>query len=69
MKKPKSKIPEAIHESAADLFEAGVMNRATMRKFVGVASLEEIRLCLKPIQLQAMSGERTPRAGNDRLNM
>ncbi|PSB56818.1 helix-turn-helix domain-containing protein [Chamaesiphon polymorphus] len=42
MRKRKSEILEAVHESATDLFEAGVMDRVTMRKFD--------RLCLPPIE-------------------
>jgi DNA-binding transcriptional regulator YiaG len=57
MKKPKSKILEAIHESAADLFEAGVMERSTMQKFD--------LLCLKPIQLQATLLGETHAVGED----
>jgi putative transcriptional regulator len=41
MRKRKSEILEAVHETATDLYEAGVMDRVTMRKFD--------RLCLPPI--------------------
>jgi putative transcriptional regulator len=42
MRKQKSEILEAVHETAVDLCEAGVMDRLTMRKFD--------RLCLPPIE-------------------
>jgi putative transcriptional regulator len=42
MRKRKSEILEAVHETAVDLYEAGVMDRVTMRKFN--------RLCLPPIE-------------------
>jgi putative transcriptional regulator len=42
MRKQKSEILEAVHETAVDLYEAGVMDRLTMRKFD--------RLCLPPIE-------------------
>ncbi len=29
----KSRILEAVHETAMDMFEAGVMNQVTMREF------------------------------------
>jgi putative transcriptional regulator len=41
MRKRKSPILEAVHESAKDLFEAGLMDKMTMREFD--------RLCLPPI--------------------
>jgi putative transcriptional regulator len=42
MRKRKSEILEAVHETAMDLYQAGVMDRVTMRKFD--------RLCLPPIR-------------------
>jgi putative transcriptional regulator len=42
MRKQKSEILEAVHETATDLYQAGVMDRVTMRKFD--------RLCLPPIE-------------------
>ena len=33
MKKPKSAILEAVHETAQGLYQAGVMNQITMREF------------------------------------
>jgi putative transcriptional regulator len=42
MRKRKSEILEAVHETAMDLYQAGVMDRVTMRKFD--------RLCLPPIE-------------------
>jgi putative transcriptional regulator len=42
MRKRKSEILEAVHETAVDLYQAGVMDRVTMRKFD--------RLCLPPIE-------------------
>jgi putative transcriptional regulator len=42
MRKRKSEILEAVHETAMDLYQAGVMDRVTMRKFD--------RLCLQPIE-------------------
>jgi putative transcriptional regulator len=42
MRKRKSEILEAVHETANDLYQAGVMDRMTMRKFD--------RLCLQPIE-------------------
>jgi putative transcriptional regulator len=42
MRKKKSKILEAVHETARGLYEAGVMDRVTLRKFD--------RLCLPPIE-------------------
>lgn len=45
MRKTKSPILEAVHESAKDLYDAGVMDKTTMREFD--------RLCLPPVsQLQ-----------------
>jgi putative transcriptional regulator len=41
MRKKKSLILEAVHETAKDLYEAGVMDRVTMREFD--------RLCLPAI--------------------
>jgi putative transcriptional regulator len=38
----KSEILEAVYDTAVDLYEAGVMDRVTMRKFD--------RLCLPPIE-------------------
>jgi putative transcriptional regulator len=42
MRKRKSEILEAVHETAVDLYQAGVMDRVTMRKFD--------QLCLQPIE-------------------
>jgi putative transcriptional regulator len=42
MGKKKSKILEAVHETARGLCEAGVMDQVTLRKFD--------RLCLPPIE-------------------
>jgi putative transcriptional regulator len=41
MRKKKSLILEAVHETAKDLYEAGVMDQVTMREFD--------RLCLPTI--------------------
>ncbi len=41
MRKTKSAILDAVHETAKDLHEAGVMDKTTMREFDG--------LCLPPI--------------------
>lgn len=41
MRKTKSPIPEAVHETAAGLHQAGVMDQVTMRKFN--------RMCLPPV--------------------
>ena len=41
MRKKKSAIIEAVHESAKDLFDAGLMDKMTMREFD--------RLCLPPL--------------------
>ena len=42
MKKTKSAILDAVHETAQGLYEAGVMDHVTMREFD--------RLCLQPIE-------------------
>lgn len=42
MRKQKSAILEAVHETAQGLFKAGVMDRVTLREFD--------RLCLPPIE-------------------
>jgi putative transcriptional regulator len=42
MRKQKSAILEAVHETAQGLFKAGVMDRVTLREFD--------RLCLLPIE-------------------
>lgn len=42
MRKQKSAILEAVHETAQGLFKAGVMDRLTLREFD--------RLCLPPIE-------------------
>jgi putative transcriptional regulator len=42
MRKKKSAILEAVHETARDLYKAGVMDQITMHKFD--------RLCLPPIK-------------------
>ena len=42
MRKKKSLILEAVHETAKDLYKAGVMDIVTMREFD--------RLCLPPIE-------------------
>ena len=42
MRKKKSLILEAVHETARDLYKAGVMDIVTMREFD--------RLCLPPIE-------------------
>ena len=42
MKKTKSAILDAVHETAQGLYEAGVMDQVTMREFD--------RLCLQPIE-------------------
>jgi putative transcriptional regulator len=42
MRKKKSLILEAVNETAKDLYEAGVMDRVTMREFD--------RLCLPAIE-------------------
>jgi putative transcriptional regulator len=42
MRKPKSKIAEAVHETATDLYQVGLIDRVTMRKYDS--------LCLKPIE-------------------
>ena len=42
MRKRKSPILEAIHETAAGLFKAGVMDQLTMREFD--------RLCMPPVE-------------------
>ncbi|OGT78254.1 MAG: transcriptional regulator [Gammaproteobacteria bacterium RIFCSPLOWO2_02_FULL_56_15] len=42
MKKYRSEVLGAIHETASDLYEAGVMNKQTLRKFD--------ELCLTPIR-------------------
>jgi putative transcriptional regulator len=44
MRKKESLILEAVHETAKDLYEAGVMDRVTMREFD--------RLCLPAILFQ-----------------
>jgi putative transcriptional regulator len=41
MRKTKSPILEAVHETAAGLHEAGVMDRVTIREFD--------RMCLPPV--------------------
>jgi putative transcriptional regulator len=50
MRKKKSAILEAVHETATGLHKAGVMDRVTLREFVGVASLKETRMCLSPVE-------------------
>jgi putative transcriptional regulator len=50
MRKKKSAILEAVHETATGLHKAGVMNRVTLGEFVGVASLKETRMCLSPVE-------------------
>lgn len=42
MRKKKSEILEAVHDTARGLYEAGVMDQVTLRKFD--------RLCLPPIE-------------------
>jgi putative transcriptional regulator len=42
MRKPKSEIAEAVHETATDLYEVGLIDRVTMREYD--------RLCLQPIE-------------------
>ena len=42
MRKTKSPILEAVHETAAGLFKAGVMDQITLREFD--------RLCMPPIE-------------------
>ena len=42
MRKTKSPILEAVHETAAGLFKAGVMDQLTMREFD--------RLCMPPVE-------------------
>ena len=42
MRKTKSPILEAVHETAAGLFKAGVMDQLTMREFD--------RLCVPPVE-------------------
>ena len=42
MRKKKSAILEAVHETAKGLFDAGVMDRITLREFD--------RLCLPPVE-------------------
>jgi putative transcriptional regulator len=51
MRKKKSLILEAVHETAKDLYEAGVMDRVTMREFD--------RLCLPAILFHQRLRERT----------
>lgn len=41
MRTKKSAILEAVHESAKDLFDSGLMDKTTMREFD--------RLCLQPV--------------------
>jgi putative transcriptional regulator len=41
-RKPKSKIAEAVHETATDLYQVGLIDRVTMRKYDS--------LCLQPIE-------------------
>ena len=42
MRKAKSSILEAVHETAKDLYKAGVMDRITLREFD--------RMCLPPVE-------------------
>jgi putative transcriptional regulator len=42
MRKRKSEIAEAVHETAAGLYRVGLIDRMTMREYD--------RLCLKPIE-------------------
>jgi putative transcriptional regulator len=41
MRKPKSEIAEAVHETAKDLYRVGLIDRVRMREYDS--------LCLKPI--------------------
>ena len=51
-KKYKSRIARVVHEAASDLFNAGVMDKATMRKF-DVSCLVKVD-ALKPAEIQAL---------------
>jgi putative transcriptional regulator len=42
MRKPKSEIAEAVHETATDLYQVGLIDRVRMWEFD--------RLCLQPIE-------------------
>ncbi len=42
MRKPKSKIAEAVHETATDLYQVGLIDRKRMREYDS--------LCLQPIE-------------------
>jgi putative transcriptional regulator len=33
MRKPKSEIAEAVHETATDLYQVGLIDRMTMREY------------------------------------
>jgi putative transcriptional regulator len=45
MRKTKSSILEAVHETAVDLYEAGAIDQVTMREYD--------RLCLQPVEPMA----------------
>ena len=51
-KKYKSRIARVVHESAVGAFKAGVMDKATMRKF-DVSCLIKVD-ALKPAEIQAL---------------
>jgi putative transcriptional regulator len=50
MRKKKSAILEAVHDTAKGLYQAGVIDKVTLREFVGEASRNENHLCLSPIE-------------------
>ena len=51
-RKYQSRIARVVHESAAGAFKAGVMDKATMRKF-DVSCLAKVD-ALKPAEIQAL---------------
>jgi putative transcriptional regulator len=60
MRKKKSLILEAVHETAKDLYEAGVMDRVTMCEFD--------RLCLPAILLSERLRQRAIRTNPNQAN-
>jgi DNA-binding transcriptional regulator YiaG len=60
MRKKKSRVLEAVHDTAKGLHKAGVINQVTLREFD--------RLCLMPIASLAPLGDRTIGAGENQAN-
>jgi DNA-binding transcriptional regulator YiaG len=60
MRKKKSRVLEAVHDTAKGLHKAGVMNQVTLREFD--------RLCLMPIASLAPLGDRIIGTREDQAN-